>query len=107
MKEILKQICAENDIHIVKGNVGKDHIHMLISVPPSLSISDVAKKLKGKSSWKILHEFKTLEKIFWGRHFWGRGYFCASTGAVDESLIKQYIENQDIADDDDFKLGKT
>jgi len=95
------------DVEIIKGHISKDHIHLFVSVPPHLSVSDLVKELKGKSSWKIMSEFKSMSKQFWGRHFWGRGYFVASSGNITDETIMKYIENQDIDSvDDDFKISE-
>ena len=102
--ELLKQGCEAKDIVIVKGHVSPDHVHMLVSVPPSLSVSDVAKYLKGRSSHLLQDEFPELKKKYWGQHLWARGYFCATVGTVTEEMIKQYIENH--KDEDNFKLSE-
>ena len=57
--------------------------------------SKIAQYLKGKSSYRLQREFRELQKRYWGQHLWARGYFCASVGAINEEMIKQYIENQD------------
>jgi putative transposase len=75
---------------------------MLVSIPPQIAISRLVQRLKGKSSHKLLHSFDSLKKQFWGRHMWGRGYFCCSSGNVTDEVIKAYIENQS-NDDGDFK----
>ena len=102
--ELLKQGCEAKDIVIVKGHVSPDHVHMLVSVPPSLSVSNVAKYLKGRSSHLLQDEFPELKKKYWGQHLWARGYFCATVGTVTEEMIKQYIENH--KDEDNFKLSE-
>ena len=102
--ELLKQGCEAKDIVIVKGHVSPDHVHMLVSVPPSLSVSDVAKYLKGRSSHLLQDEFPELKKKYWGQHLWARGYFCATVGTVTEEMIKQYIKNH--KDDNNFKLSE-
>ena len=106
VRELLRQICKEHDIEIVKGHVSQDHIHLFVSVPPHMSISEVVKQLKGKSSWKMMSENKGISKMFWGRHFWARGYFAASSGNVTDEVIMEYIEKQDLSKetDDDFKI---
>jgi putative transposase len=94
-------------VDIIQGHVSKDHIHLFVSVPPHLSVSQLVKELKGKSSWKIMSEFKTIAKQFWGRHFWGRGYFVASSGNVTDEVIMEYIKNQDVDEkDDNFKVSE-
>jgi putative transposase len=86
--------------------VWKDHVHLFVSVPPYISISDTVQMLKGKTSRKLLLEFKHLEKQFWGRHLWARGYFAASSGNVTDEIIIEYIDKQDVKEsDDDFKIS--
>lgn len=107
VRELLRKICKSHDVEIVKGHVSRNHIHLFVSVPPHLSVSVLVKELKGKSSWKVMSEFKSLSKQYWGRHFWGRGYFVASSGNVTDEVIMEYIKNQDVEkeSDDDFKIS--
>ena len=96
------------DVEIIKGHVSKDHLHLLVSVPPHLSVSKLVQGLKGKTSRKLLGEYKRLASQFWGRHLWARGYFVASSGTITDEVIAQYIEMQDKMDrdhDDDFSIG--
>jgi len=105
-RELLREICKSNDVEILKGHVSVDHIHMFVSVPPYLSVSKLVQLLKGKSSRKLLSEFKSLSRQFWGRHLWGRGYFVASSGNVTDEVIMEYIKNQDIENTDgDFEIS--
>ena len=100
-------ICASLDVEIVKGNISRDHVHLLVSVPPTLAVSRLVQRMKGLTSRKLLEENKGLNKAFWGRHLWGRGYFATSTGNVTEEMIAHYIENQQDAvrdQDADFKV---
>jgi putative transposase len=80
IRDLLRQICESNDIQIVKGHVSKDHIHLYVSYPPKLSVSEMIKRLKGRSSKMIQAEFPELGAKFWGRHFWGIGYAAFSSG---------------------------
>ena len=106
VRELIRQICKANDVEILKGHVSKDHVHLLVSVPPHLSVSQLVQYLKGKSSNKLQLEFRHIQKEYWGRHVWARGYFAASSGNITDEIIKAYIENQDIEkDDDDFKIS--
>ena len=73
-RDIIVQTCDAEDIRILKGVVSKDHVHMHIEYPPSKSVSDIVKKLKGRSSRKLQMEFKELSKQYWGKHFWAIGY---------------------------------
>jgi putative transposase len=94
VRELVRQTCASLEVYIVKGHVSKDHVHLLVSVPPKLSVSELVKRLKGRSSRKMLEEFGELRKLYWGRHLWARGYFAASTGNVTDEIIAEYIEKQ-------------
>lgn len=71
-------------------------------MPPQISISKIAQLLKGKTARKILQDFPKLQKQFWGKHFWSRGFFAATSGAITDEMIMEYIENQD---DDSDKRG--
>jgi putative transposase len=93
-RDLLREICRSRDVEILKGHVSKDHVHIFVSVPPHISVSDLVQSLKGKSSRKMMMEFKTLSRTFWGRHIWARGYFVASSGNVTDEAIMQYIEQQ-------------
>lgn len=97
VRELLRGICKEHDVEILRGHVSQDHIHMFVSVPPHLVISKLVQYMKGKSSYKLLQENKLLSKLFWGRHLWGRGYFVATSGNVTDEVIAEYIKNQDDA----------
>ena len=92
-RELIIQICDAEDIRILKGVVSKDHIHMHIEYPPSKSISDIVKKLKGRSSRKLQMEFKELSKQYWGKHFWAIGYGAWSTGNVTQDMVDEYLEH--------------
>ena len=94
VRELIRQTCASLDVYIVKGHVAKDHVHLLVSVPPNLSVSELVQRLKGRSSRKMLQEYDELRREFWGRHLWARGYFAASTGNVTDEIVAEYIEKQ-------------
>ena len=106
VRELVRGICKEHEVEIIKGHVSRDHIHLFVSVPPHLAISKLVQYLKGKSSYKLMQENKTLSKEFWGRHLWGRGYFVATSGNITEEVIMDYIENQDKEKkDEDFTVS--
>ena len=106
-RELIRQICKGNDVEIIRGHVSKDHVHLFVSVPPYMSVSKLMQLLKGKSSRKMLSEFKPLSQKFWGRHLWARGYFAASSGNVTDEVIMKYIETQDKENEDDnFDVAK-
>ena len=91
-REVIRQACGELGVEIVKGVLAQDHVHMFLSVPPKYSISDVMRRIKGRSSRRLQQEFPVLKKRYWGRHFWARGYFCTTSGNVTDELILQYLE---------------
>ena len=95
LRDLLRQGCETRGITIIKGNVSKDHVHMLISAPTTLAPSKIVQYLKGRSSKLIQDEFPELKKRYWGQHLWARGYFCATVGSVTEETIKKYIEAQE------------
>ena len=92
-RDIIVQICDAEDIRILKGVVSKDHVHMHIEYPPSMSVSDIVKKLKGRTSRKLQMEFKELSKRYWGKHFWAIGYGVWSTGNVTQDMVDEYLEH--------------
>ncbi|AXI55075.1 IS200/IS605 family transposase [Sulfitobacter sp. JL08] len=92
IREIIIQTCGELGVHIVKGVLARDHIHMFLSIPPKLSLSDVMQRIKGRSSRRIQMEFPDLRKRYWGRRFWARVYFSTTSGNVTDDVIKQYLE---------------
>jgi len=104
VRELLREICRQHEVTILKGPVAKDHVHLFVSLPPQVTISRLVQWLKGKSSRKLLEEFAHLRKAFWGRHLWARGYFCCSSGNVTDEVIKEYIAGQMEDADDDFKV---
>ena len=75
-RSILIQVCQSEDIVILKGVVSTDYVHMHIEYRPSQSLSDIFKKLKGRSSRKLQQEYPELKSRYWGRHFWAIGYGC-------------------------------
>ena len=95
IRELIREICLAHSVTILKGHVSKDHIHLFVSVPPQLSISKLTQLLKGKTSRKILQEDKQMAKIYYGQHFWARGYFTVSSGTITDEAILEYITNQD------------
>ena len=104
LRELVRQICREEDVEIIKGHVSADHVHLFVSIPPQVTISKLVQRLKGKSSYKMMQEYGTLRKQYWGQHLWARGYFCVSSGNVTDDAIKAYIENQSHEEDGDFRV---
>ena len=105
VRDLIREICRELDVQIVKGHLSPDHVHMLVSMPPHVSVSKLMQHIKGKSSRKMQMEFKELRSKYWGRHIWARGYFCATVGLVTDEQIKDYIDHHNEAEDEDFTIG--
>lgn len=108
-RELIRGICQMNEVVILAGHVGNDHIHLLVSVPPHLSASKLVQYLKGNSSRKLQMEYKELNKQFWGQHMWARGYFVACSGNVTDEIIRGYIKNRDMEEKmkyDNFDIGQ-
>ena len=104
LRELIREVCGRFDVHILKGHVSKDHVPLLVSIPPQVTISRLVQHLKGKSAYKMMQEFTPLRKQFWGRHVWARGYFCCSSGNVTDEVVAAYIANQDKPGDGDFRV---
>ena len=106
-RELIREICAANYVDIVSGSMSPDHIHLLLSIPPSIALSKVVQYIKGKSSRKLLMEFASLRKRYWGQHMWARGYFAVSVGNVNSEEVQRYIESQEEHHQrDDFKISE-
>ncbi len=93
VRDIVRQVCREMGVEIVKGVLSSDHVHMFVSVPPHVAISDLLQRMKGRSSQKIQLEFPEVRKRYWGRHFWARGYFCTTSGNITDDVILQYLQS--------------
>ena len=94
VREIIRQVCAEQDVQIISGVLSSDYVHMFVSIPPKLSVSDFVRRTKGRSSHKVQMEFPDLKKRYLRRHLWGRGYFSTTSGAITDDVILRYLENQ-------------
>ena len=92
-RDLIRQTCDSMDIQILKGVVSKDHIHLHLSYPPKQSISEIIKRLKGRSAKILLLEYTELKKRYWGGHLWGIGYGAWSTGNVTDEMIQDYLNH--------------
>ena len=107
MRDLIRQIATEHELHIISGKVARDHVHVFLSYRPHQDISTIVQWLKGISSRVLLQEFPHLRKQFWGRHFWARGYLAVSSGALTDEMVQQYIEEQEgepVHDDSQFPI---
>ena len=99
VKELLEQdirtLCSWRDVEVIELSVQKDHVHLVCSIPPKLSISEFMGLLKGKLAIKLFKSYPGLrKKPYWGNHFWARGYFVNTIG-MDEELIRRYVTHQE------------
>ena len=92
-RDLIRQTCDSLDIQILKGVVSKDHVHLHLSYPPKWSISDILKRLKGRSAKLLLTEYSELKKRYWGGHLWGIGYGAWSTGNITDEMIQEYLNH--------------
>jgi len=92
-RDLIIQICNSENVQILKGVVSKDHVHMHVEYSPSLSISILVKKLKGRTSHHLQMEFPELKKKYWGQHFWAVGYGVWSTGNITDEMVQEYLEH--------------
>ena len=107
VRDLLRQIAAENELEIISGKVAADHVHMFISYRAHQNISRIVQWLKGTSSRVLLQEFPHLKKQYWGRHLWARGYFAATSGTITDEMINEYIDEQEgeaVQDDSRFEI---
>ena len=93
IREILRTLCQWKGVEIIEGEVCPDHIHMLVSIPPKMSVSGFMGYLKGKSSMIIFQKFGNMKFAYRNREFWCRGYYVDTVGK-NESRIAEYIRNQ-------------
>ena len=92
-RDLLRQSCDSLDVQILKGVVSKDHVHLHVSYAPKLSVSEIVKRLKGRSARILLEEFGELRKRYWGGHLWGIGYGAWSSGNITDEIIQAYLEH--------------
>ena len=90
---ILRKLCQQKSVEIIEAQACPDHIHMLISIPPKYSVSQIMGYLKGKRSLMIFDRHANLKYKYGNRHFWARGYFVDTVGR-NKKAIKAYIQNQ-------------
>ena len=91
--KILRQLCQQKGIEIIAAEACPDHIHMLLSIPPKYSVSQIMGYLKGKSSLMIFDRHANLKYKYGNRHFWARGYYVDTVGR-NKKAIAEYIRNQ-------------
>jgi len=94
LEELLRECSEINGWHIQELNIQIDHVHMVVQLPPSISVSKVVQLFKGISSKMIRAELPEIKKFLWGSDFWADGYFSETVGYCDEQTILNYVRNQ-------------
>ena len=91
----IRSLCEWKGCEVQELNIQEDHVHLLVSVPPKVSISKLMGILKGKIAIKLFKSYPELkQKPYWGNHFWARGYFVSTVG-LDEEMIRKYVKHQE------------
>ena len=91
----IQAICGFAGCEVVELNLQPDHVHLVMMIPPKVSISNLLGRLKGQTSMKMLHKFRHLKKKpSWGNHFWAKGY-CVDTVGLDADMIRKYVRHQE------------
>ena len=93
-KELFYQAARVNHWFIHELNIQRDHVHLVLQIPPNLSVARAVQILKGGTSFRLRREFSELEKFLWGTSFWADGYFAEGIGMVQEEMIRKYIKEQ-------------
>ena len=91
--KILRKLCDQKGVEIIEGHMMPDHVHLLVSIPPKMSVSSFMGYLKGKSALRIFDKHANLKYKFGNRHFWCRGYYVDTVGK-NAKKIQEYIQNQ-------------
>ena len=97
LREVFRRLAEQKESRIEEGHLMSDHVHMMISIPPKYSVSQVIGFIKGKSAIHIAREFAGRKRSFVGQHFWARGYYVSTVGR-DETVIREYIRHQEQQD---------
>ena len=95
--EVMKKLAIQRESMVIEGHLMQDHIHMLISIPPKYSVSQVIGYIKGKRAIHIARAYMGRRKNFTGQQFWARGYYVSTVG-LDEEVIRSYIKKQEQED---------
>ena len=93
--QILRKLCEMKEVTIISAATQPDHVHMLVAIPPKLSVSDFMGYLKGKSTLMLYDRHPELVRRGMRRNFWARGYYVTTVGNVNEATVKEYIRNQE------------
>jgi len=102
--EGIQAICGYMGCEVVELNVQKDHVHLIVMVPPKVAVSDLMGRVKGQTAIKLFQRYRELRrKPYWGNHFWSRGY-CVDTVGVNAEMIQRYVKYQEKREQYDEQL---
>ena len=87
VRELTRKICQTLGVKVISGVLSSNHVDMFVEIPPKLSVSEFMRRVKGATSRKIQSEYPALRARYWGKRFWGRGYFCTTSGNVTNEVI--------------------
>ena len=104
LREILRRLCEYKGVKIIEGELMVDHVHMLVLIPPKISVSSFMGYLKGKSALMMFDKHANLKYKFGNRHFWSEGYYVSTVG-LNEATVKKYIREQELHDQMKDKLS--
>ena len=94
LRDVIREICDDQQVEILSGNISNDHVHLLISISPKININKFILLLKGKTTYSLFTTYTELKDRYYNRHLWAKGCFCLSCGDVTDEKIQSYIEKQ-------------
>jgi putative transposase len=104
VRALIRKVSQWKGAEIIEGRVSRDHVHLVLSIPPKYAVSEVIGTIKGRVAIRLFKEVPELRKRYWGRRFWSRGYFVSTIG-VNESIIRQYVQKQELKERQAEQLG--
>ena len=104
MREIIKLLCKYKGVEILEGHLMPDHVHLVLSIPPKLSVSAFMGYLKGKSALMMFERHANLKYKFGNRKFWAEGYYVSTVG-LNEATVRKYVREQEMQDQAVDKLS--
>jgi putative transposase len=96
--EVFRELARQKESRVEEGHLMLDHVHMMLAIPPKYAVSQVVGYMKGKSAIHLARVYGERKRNFVGQHFWARGYFVSTVGR-NETMIREYIRNQEKADE--------
>ena len=104
VRGLIRKVSEWKGAEIIEGRVWRDHVHLVLSIPPKYAVSEVIGTIQGRVAIRLFKEVPELRKRYWGRRFCSRGYFVSTIG-VNESIIRQYVQKQELKERQAEQLG--